>query len=405
MVAADLCKEAGMRLVVEIVLTLLALPTCLVCAYLGMLALLARRSPPSASAAWPAPAMTFDIIVPAHDEARGIVATIASLSALDYPAALRRIVVVADNCSDDTAALARLCGAHVLERHAPEQRGKGYALAFAFEHGLRDGFASAFVVVDADSVVSSNLLAVFARRFAAGAMALQADYGVRNPRDSWRTRLMCLAFALFHRVRSLARQRLRLSVGLRGNGMGFSAELIRHIPHQAFSIVEDAEYGIQIGLAGHRVEDAGEAHVLGDMPADERSARSQRRRWEHGRFALLTRHGPILLRRAWHERSRVLLDLAVDLIVPPLSYVALLTTVGMAASLWLGRPLPITLFAAAAAGLSAYVLRGWSLSGLGLRGAVDLLCAPYYVFWKLWLLVRRDERKSEEWVRTRRAGE
>src|SRR5205823_3666605 len=102
------------------------------------------------------------------------------------------------------------------------RRGKGYALAHAFEHALDDGFADAVAVVDADTSVSPNLLRAFAGRFDRGAVAAQAEYGVSNPEASWRTRLMVIALSLFHTLRSLARERLGVSAGLRGNGMAFS---------------------------------------------------------------------------------------------------------------------------------------------------------------------------------------
>src|SRR5439155_20947412 len=111
----------------------------------------------------------------------------------------------------------------------------------------------AVVVVDADTSVSENLLLAFASRLETGAAACQSDNVVRNPDASWRTRLLAVALVLFNSVRSLGRERLGLSTGLRGNGMCLSARLLREAPHDAVSVVEDLEYGIRIGLAGHRV--------------------------------------------------------------------------------------------------------------------------------------------------------
>jgi hypothetical protein len=152
--------------------------------------------------------------------------------------------------------------------------------------------------------VSPNLLRAFARRFEAGAHAVQASYGVRNARASWRTRLLVIALALFHVLRSLGRERLGLSVGLRGNGMGLSREVLRRVPHDAFSIVEDVEYGLQIGEAGYRVHHVAEAEVRGDMAEREGASRAQRRRWERGRRALARAYGPRLFREALARRDR-----------------------------------------------------------------------------------------------------
>jgi cellulose synthase/poly-beta-1,6-N-acetylglucosamine synthase-like glycosyltransferase len=317
------------------------------------------------------------------------------------------VVVVADNCTDQTATHARAAGAVVMVRNDPERRGKGHALAHAFEASLR-GDADAVVVVDADTVVSPDLLSAFQARLLAGAPAVRADYGVRNPLASWRTRLITIAFATFHVLRSQARERLRLSCGLRGNGMCFSRALLKEVPHDAFSIVEDLEYGIRLGEAGHRVHYAAEAHVYGEMVTTARAARSQRKRWEGGRFQIARAYGPRLLRRGLLRRDALLLDLAMDVLVPPLSICAGVVLLGLAASSWLAlrlgtAPAPLWVWAACALALCTYVARGWQLSGTGARGLVDLMCAPAYVLWKL-TVMRGDGRAKDEWVRTTREG-
>ena len=351
------------------------------------------------------PRVTFDIVLPAHDEEHEIASTVGSLLAVDYPRDLFRVLVVADNCHDRTADRAAAAGARVLVRTDADRRGKGYALSYAFESSLRDGFADALVVVDADTTVTPNLLAAFAERFAAGASAVQAEYAVRNPRSSWRTRIMTIAFASFHGVRSLARERLGVSCGLRGNGMGFSSRLLRDVPHAATSIVEDVEYGIELGYAGIRVEFVADAKVFGQMVTGERASRSQRARWEEGRRGLVRQHALGLLTAAWRRRDPVLLDLALDLIVPPLAELVVVIAGGLLISLLLGWSPAVWIWGAAAAAVVAYVLRGWHLSGVGPRGLVDLLCAPFYVAWKIAMRLNRRSQRSKTWVRTTREVE
>ncbi len=387
----------------DVLLAVLALPALMTTGYLCALALCARRAPARAAGV---PTLRFDIVVPAHDEEAGIARTVGNLLAVDYPAHLCRVLVVADNCRDATARRARGAGAVVLERDDPAHVGKGYALSLAFRRSLADRFADAVVVVDADTDASPNLLQAFAARLAAGATAIQGHYTVRNADASWRTRLMAVAFCLFHKVRSLARERFGLSAGLRGNGMCFATSVLREVPHDAYSVVEDLEYGIRLGLAGHRVHYADDAVVLGDMVSSERASRSQRRRWEGGRRDLRGRYAGALLAAALRRRDPILLDLALDLLVPPLAMVATGVAVGLAASvllsLWAGTVLPATYaWLACAALLAAYVLRGVQLAGLGWRGLLALLHAPVYVAWKLALplLSGRDRRG---WVRTAR---
>ncbi len=399
--------SSSVGLVAELVLLVLCLPVLSWALYLGALSLL---SWPPAAPVPPVPSLRFDFVVPAHDESLGIAATVKSLSEVDYPKELFRVVVVADNCTDDTAAKAREAGATVLERQNQDLRGKGYALAHAFERSVAEG-ADAVVVVDADTVVSRNLLQAFSARLTSGAVAVQAHYGVQNPNASWRTRLMRIALSMFHQVRSLGRERLEVSAGLRGNGMCFRTSLLREVPHDAFSLVEDLEYGIRLGRKGFRVAYAFEAEVLGEMVSGESASRSQRNRWEQGRAQMLAQHGWPLMREALAQRSGLLFDLAMDVAVPPLSRVVGLTLVGLVASaVLLGftghGALAAAAFSLASAALGLYVFAGWLHSGTGARGLLDLALAPAYVAWKVVLAFQRPRgQKQTQWVRTTREGE
>lgn len=354
------------------------------------------------------PTTRFTYIVPSHNEEVGIEATVRSLESVDYPESLRRVWVIADNCKDRTAELARKAGAHVIERFSEDKRGKGYALELAFEKILEDDFSDAVVVVDADTLVTKNILTAFDARFAAGAGAVQAEYGVSNPLASWRTRLMTIALALFHVLRSLARERRGLSAGLRGNGMGFSRQTLAKVPHNAFSIVEDLEYGIRLGRQGIRVQFVHEARVLGEMVSGEAASRSQRRRWEQGRLQMAKSHGFPLLKEALAKGDRLLFDLAMDVLVPPITFIAapLLASSVLIAVLGFGFGMMFPLSGATTSlGLLfflLYITRGVMLSGVGWRGVLDMGWAPVYMVWKLTLPLRRDDKKKGEWVRTAR---
>lgn len=384
------------------ILWLIGVPAAFSCGYLLLLTLLSRKSREPAAVAR---TLRFDVIVPAHDEEASIGRVVRNLRRSDWPRDAFRIVVVADNCTDGTAALAREAGAEVLERHDAHLRGKGYALELGFSASRARGWADAVVVVDADSEASANLLAACAARLVSGAHAVQAHYGVLEPRASWRTRLLCIAMAAFHRVRSRGRERLRLSCGLRGNGWCATHALLEQVPYGAFSLAEDIEYGIELGLAGYRIHYADEASVDAEMVIDAASAASQRRRWELGRWQLLRTKTARLLRAALLRRSPVCLDLAVDLLVLPLSYIVLnvvaLLAVAAAIAPWQAPAAPgLVVGAACAASLLLYVLRGWQLSGMGVLGLVDLARAPFFLLWKVLLLLR--SRGSLVWVRTPR---
>ena len=388
--------------IADLIFFVLALPAIAVSLYLLLFTLLSRDPTviPRSSRR-----LRFDVIVPAHNEAAVIEAVVASLRKLDWPTDRFRVVVVADNCTDTTAVLARAAGAEVLERQHETLRGKGYALEFAFEASRVKNWAYAVVVVDADTVVSPNLLEACAARIESGAKAVQAHYAVLNAQASWRTRLMAIAMAAFHQVRSRARERLQLSCGIRGNGWCVTHLLLAQVPYRAFSLTEDLEYGIDLGLAGVRVHYADEAQVAAMMVSGEQASRSQRQRWEEGRFQLIRSRTLPLLKAATRSGGAVCLDLALDLLVLPLSYVAvnivvLIVLAGLAMLweptmdvwLWLGIGCAVSLV--------LYVLRGWQLSKVGLLGLVDLARAPFFVAWKVMLMVR--SRASAEWVRTKR---
>jgi cellulose synthase/poly-beta-1,6-N-acetylglucosamine synthase-like glycosyltransferase len=384
-----------------VLLLAIAIPAVAACAYLSLLTVLSQRLEPMHPRSR---TLKFDVVVPAHNEASVIERTVSSLRKIDWPSDRFRILVIADNCTDQTAALARLAGATVLERHDPGLRGKGYALHFAFRSSREHAWADAVIVVDADAEVSTNLLSAFAARIEGGIHAIQAHYGILNPMASWRTRLITIAKASFHIVRSRARERLKLSCGIRGNGWCVTHELLKRVPYQAYSLTEDLEFGIDIGLAGFRVAYADEAHSNAEMVTDERVASTQRRRWEDGRFQLIRSRTIPLLRAAIRRADSVCLDLALDLMVLPLSYVTLNVLLLLGASLiaahWHLAPLMWVWAAlACAAGLLAYVLRGWQLSGIGARGVFDLARAPVFLIWKLVLMLRP---RSQGWVRTDR---
>jgi cellulose synthase/poly-beta-1,6-N-acetylglucosamine synthase-like glycosyltransferase len=183
--------------------------------------------------------------------------------------------------------------------------------------------------------------------------------------------------------------------------------LLAKIPYASFSLAEDLEFGIELGMQGVRVAYADEAHSDGEMVSSEKNARGQRRRWEQGRMAILRSRTLPLLKQAVVARSRVCLDLALDLLVLPISYVAanvaLLTAAGALLApagamsspwFWLG----VACFGT----LVLHIFRGWQLSGTGLRGLLDLVRAPFFLLWKIAVVFRG--KRATSWVRTDREG-
>ena len=389
-------------------------------AYLCVLLASACRSRPvrPVSAAGRAPRLV--VLVPAHNEELVLAQTLRSLDGQQFPPECRETVVVADNCTDRTADIARAAGATVWERTNKDERGKGYALDWAVSRLLaRAEPPDAVLVIDADTWAAPNFLLQMADALhAAGGpdkwVALQGRYGVLNGGEGWRAALMSGAFDLVNHVRPLGRDRLGLSVGLKGNGMLFSRALLQTARWRGDSVTEDLDYALLLAQEhGVRVGYVPEALVRAQMPTTAAQAGSQRSRWEGGRYQLMREKGLPLLREGLRRRSLLLTDCGLDLLCPPLAELAALLVV-WAALVGAGARFHILPFAslwAAAAGTAAlgfgvYVLGGLRLSGAGADVYLSLLRAPFYAAWKLALLAARPfapKKQQAEWVRTERA--
>src|SRR5262245_47022042 len=165
------------------------------------------------------------VVIPAHNEESVLTATIESLMACTDPPPAADVLIVADNCSDNTAEVARELGCTVLERVNPIRRGKGYALEHAFQY-LADKGYTGYVVVDADWIVEDNFFQEFRNLFARGADGGQCITGVLNAGANARTRLLKIAWLAFNFLRPLARQRLGLSAGILGTGFALRSDIV-----------------------------------------------------------------------------------------------------------------------------------------------------------------------------------
>lgn len=222
------------------------------------------------------PTHTFAILVPAHNEEHTLPTALQSLAVLDYPAEMVRVCVIADNCTDGTAAAARAVGAECLERRDSAKRGKGYALAFGFAHVLA-AEPDAVLVLDADCELSSDALLALDAALAEGADAVQT--AVRSRDAEGPAGLVAAVGTAFDDAIAAGWDRLGFSVALRGTGMAFRRELLERVPWEAFGLVEDAEYGARLKRAGVRVRYCGGAEVTSESPPSVADLCQQRRRW------------------------------------------------------------------------------------------------------------------------------
>jgi cellulose synthase/poly-beta-1,6-N-acetylglucosamine synthase-like glycosyltransferase len=340
------------------------------------------------------------IVIPAHDEALNIGASVRSLSRCARPADLELLatVVIADNCSDNTAKVAHAAGARVIERFDETLRGKGFALQYGFGRLGGEGF-DAFLVIDADTIVEPNLLVEVVGLLEDGADGVQTRYGVLNPEASIRTRLMNTALMAINVLRPRGRDRLGLSAGVLGNGFALTSGTLAAVPYDAHSVVEDLEYSLHIVRSGKRIAFADRTTVRGAMPATGRGVGTQRVRWEGGRLRMIVQNVPQLARDVAAGRLS-LIEPLLDLLLLPLAFHAILLAGTAVIPFAPARIYALIGFAL----VGFHVCAAIAIGGGDWRDLAALLAAPAYLLWKLKIIVKIFKAASIEtpWVRTER---
>lgn len=355
-------------------------------------------APPSAE---PRPSLA--VLVPAHNEEGGVAAMLAAVLPQLRPG--DRLLVVADNCSDDTAAAARAAGAEVVERSS-ELRGKGYALGYGIDH-LRASPPSAVVIVDADCELAPGALDALLRDLVRTRRPVQALYLMLAPADAGLSRRLA-QFAW--RVRNWARpagwHRLGMPCQLMGTGMAFSWEMLRDAPLANASIVEDMKLGIDLAAGGAAPVFCDRALVTSLFPDSQAASTTQRTRWEHGHIEMILREVPAMVRGAVVRGDARLLGMALDLSVPPLALLAGLLGLDWLLALagWLAGG-SVAVLGVATLLLATFfvaVLLAWTRQGRDLVRFRELLAVPWYILAKIPLYVRFIVRRQRDWVRTDR---
>ncbi|MDP1676603.1 MAG: glycosyltransferase family 2 protein, partial [Bacteroidota bacterium] len=355
----------------------------------------------------------FCIIIPAHNEETSIERTLLSIFKIDYPRDRFDVVVIADNCTDKTAEIATGIGANVFERTNTELRGKGFALRWCFDKLLSENLGNdAFVVIDADSVASTNFLTVLNYYLDRGSRVIQATDVVEPQPGVWSSEMTRIGFLLYNYVRALGRKVINCPTGLHGNGMCFSVDIIKTVPWKAYSIAEDLEFGLQLLLHGFQTDFAPEAVVLATMPTQSANAKSQRARWEGGRFPVIRHYFFPLLRAAVQRRSYKYFDRLIDLITPALVNL-LIVSLGMlfiSSIITLIGIVEMEMFVLLWGIVSligfAHMFIGLIVSRADRSTYAALLYLPFYVLWKVSLFSKLfTAARSGEWVRTTRENQ
>lgn len=345
------------------------------------------------------------ILIPAHNEQHGITATLDSIKQQLEPQ--DRVVVIADNCSDATATVARDNGAIAIERSDAVLRGKSYALDFGMRYLENNEPPEVVIIIDADCLLQSGSLTRLAHLALNRNRPVQALYLMYSPPSAGlKTKITEFAWAVKNWARALGYHQLNLPCQLMGTGMAFPWALIQKANLASGHIVEDLKLGLDFAEQRHAPLFCPEAVVTSTFPLNNEGVKSQRTRWEHGHLAMIVKEGPALLLKSITKLNLAMFALVLDLCVPPLALLTLLVTVlSMIAIVmmmatnallpWLlGIPLLLLL------GLAVFF--AWTRFGQSILSISNLTYAPIYMLAKIPLYLRFCIKRQVEWVRSKR---
>lgn len=352
------------------------------------------------------------ILMPAHNEANGIAVAIHAL--LPQLGPRTQLLVVADNCNDETASIARTIGSatgfiRVVERKNEQLRGKGYAL----DHGVRYLSVAPpqiLIVLDADCILHPGSIQALARACMRTGRPTQSLDLMKAPHGSTiRTRLAEFAWMFKNRVRALGFHHLDLPCQLMGTGMAFNWKQISEATLASGNIVEDLQLGIDFALRGTPPLFCPNALVTSYFPSDAEGVKIQRARWEHGHLGVIISQGPKLLWQGIFQRNGPLFAMALDLCVPPLALLAIATSVTLGLSIFLvevgGSQWPANVALVSVVMMSTAVMLGWHRYGREIIGIKELSYVPFYVLAKLPLYLFFLIKRQSSWVRSKRDSE
>lgn len=330
---------AALADILAVITTLLVLVAAVICAYHIALMIVALATPRQFEQPHTAPLHSFAIVIPAHNEEASISTTLCSCKQLDYPRDKYQVYVIADNCTDRTADIATEWGVHCLTRNDELRRGKGQALEWAIPI-LLDNKCDAVVILDADCTISSHALTAASRHLHKGVKALQFNNVVANPDVNALSLLLAVANKIENDLFYAPKSLLKMAVFLRGTGMVLHRDLLTHVPWQAGSVVEDAEYSFQLFDANMRVEFVPEAFVFSDFPTKSEQLTIQRTRWIGGGTLLAIKHGVCKVLKGLLQHRILLVDagLTAFLVSRPLVIAQLCVAAVFAIALWIWHP-------------------------------------------------------------------
>lgn len=349
---------------------------------------------------------TIAVLIPAHNESINLIPTLTSVKAQLLKGDI--VYVIADNCTDNTAAIALDAGVEVIERFNNAKLGKGYALDFGIRHIEKQAAHPAVViVVDADCLLTEKSLRRLAFEAVQTGRPIQALYLMHSAKEaSLKTKIAEFAWVVKNWARPLGFLRLGLPCQLMGTGMAFPWSLIRHAKLANGHIVEDLKLGLDFANIMRSPKFCPQAVVTSTFPINNDGLVSQRTRWEHGHLSMIVSDGPKLMWQSFRSLNVGLFALVVDMCVPPLALLAILVFASSLITL-LGLTLtnhyiPWYFAFTNLACLGLAVFLAWLKFGRSILSFSDLVYIPIYALSKIPLYFQFIMRRQVSWVRSRR---
>ena len=270
----------------------------------------------------------FMAIIPAHNEEAVVGNLVESLKAQDYPKDKFDIYVIADNCTDDTAKVAKEAGAIVLKRFDEEKKTKGYALNWFLKQKIEENADyDAFCVFDADNIVDKNFIKNMNKKLCQGEEVVQGYRDIKNPKDSWIASGYAIFYWMMHRFYHLARYNLGLSALLNGTGFMVKFDLVKPNGWQTITLTEDIEFSLMNIIDGRKVGWSTDAIVYDEQPITFSQSWSQRSRWTVGHLQCMKHYTGDLAKGVVNNKTLMNFDGLLYMFGIPMMVITLLLLV------------------------------------------------------------------------------
>ena len=344
------------------------------------------------------------VLIPAHNEAEQIQEVLTVL--LTQITEQDQIIVIADNCHDETAQLAKAKGVTVLEREHLTERGKGYALDYAMRQ-VRDNPPEVLVILDGDCIIEPETIKNITGKAISTGRPVQATYLMEQPENpSLKDNVSMFSIKVKNLVRLLGLNRLGSHCLLTGSGMAFPWYLINQVSLAGSKTTDDMQLTVDLALAGSTPVFCEHAFVVGRLMKDD-NATSQRSRWEHGHLEMILVEVPRLLKAFFTTGNFAALGLALDISIPPLSLLVMTWLVSMIIT-WMAAILgdisltPAILVTIAGLLLLTGVILAWSKFGRSDLPLNNLVAIPFYIFSKVPIYLKFIVKPQSRWLKTER---